>query len=499
MCFHLVFGSDDDKYRAEKFSQIKEATISSESFSNDQSELVEQLAAEKLQLEKAQDELIRRVINYRKEIKELREGDIPGREGELLSERKRLREQLELARRSIQKLTDEKVSNQELVDKLARFQKKVRTYEEKNANSKNSNTVLEMKIARVKSELTSEQQKKATLMQEIEDLRKQQKQLTRKLVQTEQIQEATVSELTAKLTASANRSQELDSQVQVLAKQLEETSKKLVSRDREISAYSEELATFKEANKSLETKISFLETESKEKRELELKLSQMTEEERELQEYNLKLTKQLEDVGQRNKNYSQNIERLQEHLAQANQNIAQYKVQLQESNSALAKIPELEKSIVALENDLLMKATEQQLLGENSEDISRGRLSKKIPSRKSVSADSMLIVEVIVGKAKLRNGPGKEHGVMMNVSKGARLTVEDKLGEWYRILTPTGSRAYVSSKVVRESRSVARSSMTPPAKDIRKVSHSRNRLSSPKRISGEDAAMEFLRSSVNER
>ena len=37
----------------------------------------------------------------------------------------------------------------------------------------------------------------------------------------------------------------------------------------------------------------------------------------------------------------------------------------------------------------------------------------------------------------------------MQISKGAKLTIESKEGEWYRVYTPTGSRAYVHQDVVQ--------------------------------------------------
>lgn len=64
------------------------------------------------------------------------------------------------------------------------------------------------------------------------------------------------------------------------------------------------------------------------------------------------------------------------------------------------------------------------------------------------SSKEMMVATVVVEKANLRTGPGKNNSPMMSVSKGTRLAIETRLGEWYRVITPTGTRAWVSSDVV---------------------------------------------------
>ena len=63
-------------------------------------------------------------------------------------------------------------------------------------------------------------------------------------------------------------------------------------------------------------------------------------------------------------------------------------------------------------------------------------------------ADDVLIGTVVADKANLRTGPGKDNSPFMTVPKGARLTVETRNGEWYRVITPTGSRAWVAAEVL---------------------------------------------------
>ena len=64
-------------------------------------------------------------------------------------------------------------------------------------------------------------------------------------------------------------------------------------------------------------------------------------------------------------------------------------------------------------------------------------------------SDDMPIITVIVDKANLRTGPGRNNSPIMTVAKGTRLAVESRLGDWYRIISPTGTRAWVSSEVIR--------------------------------------------------
>lgn len=60
----------------------------------------------------------------------------------------------------------------------------------------------------------------------------------------------------------------------------------------------------------------------------------------------------------------------------------------------------------------------------------------------------MQIATIIVNKANLRTGPGLNNSPLMTVSKGTRLAIETRRGDWYRVIAPSGARAWVSSEVV---------------------------------------------------
>ncbi|MCO6432489.1 MAG: SH3 domain-containing protein [Deltaproteobacteria bacterium] len=74
---------------------------------------------------------------------------------------------------------------------------------------------------------------------------------------------------------------------------------------------------------------------------------------------------------------------------------------------------------------------------------------RSVPARLAPEPPSdAQIATVIADKVHLRTGPGKENSPLMAVTKGTRLTVETRSGDWYRVMAPTGRRAWVSADVV---------------------------------------------------
>lgn len=59
------------------------------------------------------------------------------------------------------------------------------------------------------------------------------------------------------------------------------------------------------------------------------------------------------------------------------------------------------------------------------------------------------VATVVVDKADLRLGPGKNNSALMSLRRGSRLMVEDRHGEWYRVYAPNGERAWIHSSLVR--------------------------------------------------
>ncbi|MBN8547983.1 MAG: SH3 domain-containing protein [Deltaproteobacteria bacterium] len=81
----------------------------------------------------------------------------------------------------------------------------------------------------------------------------------------------------------------------------------------------------------------------------------------------------------------------------------------------------------------------------------------------SKASDDTPVATVIAEKANLRTGPGADNSPLMSVTRGTRLVVETKQGDWYRVVSPTGTRAWVSSDVV----AFGPNSMSSPTRTVR--------------------------------
>lgn len=76
------------------------------------------------------------------------------------------------------------------------------------------------------------------------------------------------------------------------------------------------------------------------------------------------------------------------------------------------------------------------------------------------SAGEMQIATVSAEKADLRLGPGRNNSALMTVSRGSRLAVEARQGEWFRVFAPNGQRAWVHASVVTFGRGSGESAPT---------------------------------------
>jgi len=124
-------------------------------------------------------------------------------------------------------------------------------------------------------------------------------------------------------------------------------------------------------------------------------------------------------------------------------------------------VKELEESrnrliIAETEVERLSRIIEARNLQHYADSTGRdlnNRQARAVPARnlpeKNVAAESdMLIATVAVDKANLRTGPGTDNSPLMTVARGTRLAIETRQGEWYRVISPTGARAWVSSDVI---------------------------------------------------
>ncbi len=177
---------------------------------------------------------------------------------------------------------------------------------------------------------------------------------------------------------------------------------------------------------------------------------------------------------------------------------------------AESRIRELVQELEQAQNRLLIAETEVERLSSILEQRSTGaanarQMEKTFSSReatpKRVSqttrkrpatdpffnekkvSDDMPIVTVVTNKANLRTGPGLNNSPLMTVSKGTRLAVETRQGEWYRVIAPTGARAWVSGTVVQ----FGKDKYSQPTRTFRVKSFS------PEADSDEAAAIELIR------
>lgn len=64
------------------------------------------------------------------------------------------------------------------------------------------------------------------------------------------------------------------------------------------------------------------------------------------------------------------------------------------------------------------------------------------------SGQNLPVAIVTAPKAELRLGPGSNNSMLMSLNRGARLIVEARQGEWYRVFAPSGERAWVQTSAV---------------------------------------------------
>ncbi|MEZ4753098.1 MAG: SH3 domain-containing protein [Bdellovibrionota bacterium] len=135
-------------------------------------------------------------------------------------------------------------------------------------------------------------------------------------------------------------------------------------------------------------------------------------------------------------------------------------------SSSQSKINKLNSELQEMRNRLMIAETEVERLSavlEEKKSIASAQAKPKkiatvanIGSQVSIDqgpdrekyVNDMPIGTVVVKKANIRTGPGVNNSPLMTVSRGTRLAVETRKGDWYRIIAPTGVRAWVNSEVI---------------------------------------------------
>ena len=65
------------------------------------------------------------------------------------------------------------------------------------------------------------------------------------------------------------------------------------------------------------------------------------------------------------------------------------------------------------------------------------------------TSQDMPLATVTMDSANIRTGPGPQYSTLMTISRGTSLAVESRQGEWLRVITPMGARAWINSSAVR--------------------------------------------------
>lgn len=134
-----------------------------------------------------------------------------------------------------------------------------------------------------------------------------------------------------------------------------------------------------------------------------------------------------------------------------------------------AKLAQKERELEETRNRLLIAETQVERLSGLLEKINKQKVAsylgnEKAPQAQAVSrsvnsnnvsqansatsSDGTLIGTVTSQKAFLRSGPSKDDSPIMSVSKGTRLVVETRNSNWYRVITPTGGRAWIATEML---------------------------------------------------
>jgi hypothetical protein len=95
--------------------------------------------------------------------------------------------------------------------------------------------------------------------------------------------------------------------------------------------------------------------------------------------------------------------------------------------------------------------------------------------------DEMPVATVIVKSAHLRSGPGPNNSPLMSVERGARLTVEQRVDDWYRVIAPTGKRAWIAASMVR----FGKDALSSPSPTVRIEGYRSDIDNAPQKMAGD--------------
>ncbi len=110
-------------------------------------------------------------------------------------------------------------------------------------------------------------------------------------------------------------------------------------------------------------------------------------------------------------------------------------------------------------------------------------------SMPGTASKDMPLATVLADNAGLKTGPGMQYSTLMTVPQGTSLAVENRQGEWFRVITPLGARAWIHGSFVR----------LGPVRDNsgrNKMSAPRNRVPPARDGATEEAAFKSLNNAL---
>ena len=84
-------------------------------------------------------------------------------------------------------------------------------------------------------------------------------------------------------------------------------------------------------------------------------------------------------------------------------------------------------------------------------------------SMPGAASQDMSLATVTAPSAALRTGPGPQYSTLMNVDQGTSLPIEGRQGEWLKVITPMGARAFIHGSACRLGRQAGAPAQPQPA------------------------------------
>lgn len=295
-----------------------------------------------------------------------------------------------------------------------------------------------------------------------------------------------LSQLRAALTRRSNGSaleEELEESLKVERRLRQQVEQELREAHNQIAARQTEIASLQDVLEQRAETLSQCETKVAEGEKLLSRLPEVRDKFMALKEASDEKEHALDQCSQTlalQKKELSTVPHLEAQLIAHKDEIAKCSSDLKSKAQIVSAIPLMKQQLISAKNELLLKETELQVLrgAADPKTLAEVARSKKAVAAKrnadsseekqttpEVSSD-LLIVEVTKDKVNLRSGPGTEHSAVMHVQKGTRLTVEDREGDWYRIFTPTGSRAFISADMTRELRAATRKKQQQSSRSV---------------------------------